>query len=100
MTLPVTFAEAALGGKVTVPTLDGPVTLKIPAGTESGRTMRVRGRGAPRDGGGFGDLLVTVQVTVPPKLTKTQKKLVEEFAAMDDSNPRAHLDEMLTGGSS
>lgn len=100
MTLPVTFAEAVLGGKVTVPTLDGPVTLKIPAGTESGRTMRVRGRGAPRDGGGFGDLLVTVQVTVPPKLTKTQKKLVEEFAAMDDSNPRAHLDEMLTGGSS
>lgn len=100
MTLPVTFAEAALGAKVTVPTLDGPVTLKVPAGTESGRTLRVRGRGAPKDGGGLGDLLVTIQVAVPAKLTKTQKKLVEEFAAMDDSTPRAHLDAMLNGDGS
>ncbi|HUG86725.1 MAG TPA: molecular chaperone DnaJ [Euzebya sp.] len=91
MTVPVTFAEAALGAKVTVPTPDGAVTVKIPAGTESGRTLRVRGRGAPKSGGGKGDLLVTVQVAVPQKLTKTQRKLVEEFAAMDDTDVRAHL---------
>lgn len=94
MTLPVTFAEAALGAKVRVPTLDGAVTLKIPAGTESGTTMRVRGRGA---GGGDGDLLVTIQVVVPRKLTRTQKKVVEELAALDDSDPRAYLDDLLAG---
>ncbi len=99
MTVPVTFAEAALGANITVPTVEGSVTLKVPAGTESGRTLRVRGRGAPRSGGkGHGDLLVTVQVAVPAKLTKTQQKLVEDFAAMDDSNPRAHLEGLLAGG--
>jgi molecular chaperone DnaJ len=91
LALPITFAEAALGAKVAVPTLDGPVTLKIPAGTESGTTFRVRGRGAPRPGGGTGDLLVTVQVAVPRKLTKTQKKLVEDLAHLDDSDVRADL---------
>lgn len=98
MTVPITFAEAALGAKVAVPTLDGVVTLKIPAGTDSGRTFRVRGRGAPRaGGGGQGDLLVTVQVAVPQKLSRTQKKLLEDFAAMDDSDVRAHLQTILAG---
>lgn len=91
MTVPVTFAEAALGAKISVPTPDGPVTVRIPAGTESGKTLRIRARGAPKSSGGKGDLLVTVQVAVPQKLTKTQRKLVEEFAAMDDNDPRAHL---------
>ncbi len=95
MVLPITFAEAALGGRVAVPTLDGTVTLKIPAGTESGKTFRVRGRGVPRSGGGAGDLLVTVQVVVPTKLTRTQKKLVEDFAAMDDTEPRARLEAVM-----
>ena len=99
MTVPITFAEAALGGRIQVPTMDGPVTLKIPAGTESGKTFRVRGRGAPKgSGGGLGDLLVTVQVVVPTKLTKTQKKLVEDFAQMDDSDPRAHLQDLMGAG--
>ena len=98
MTLPVTFAEAALGTKVTVPTFEGPVTLKIPAGTESGQTLRVRGRGVPAGKNRKGDLLVTVQVVVPSSLTRTQKKLVEEFAAMDDTDPRAHLQDMLAQG--
>ena len=83
---------------MTVPTLDGPVTLKIPPGTESGKTLRVRGRGAPRAGGGLGDLLVTIHVTVPQQLTKTQRRLVEELAAMDDSNPRAHLEALAAQG--
>jgi molecular chaperone DnaJ len=92
--VPITFAEAALGTKLKVPTLDGePVTLKIPAGTESGKTFRVKGRGAPMARGGRGDLLVTVDVTVPRKLTRTQKKVLEDFAATEDADSlRAHLD--------
>ena len=67
--LPVTFTEAALGANVEVPTLNGPVTLKIPAGTASGRTFRIRGKGAPKPKkGGHGDLLATVRVEVPAKL--------------------------------
>jgi molecular chaperone DnaJ len=95
--LPVTFAEAALGTKVRVPTLDDPVTVKIPAGTESGRTLRVRGRGAPRRrGGGHGDLLVTVEVMVPRKLTRTQRKLLEDFAATEDEAAvRTHIESHL-----
>lgn len=84
LALPIAFTEAALGANVRVPTLDGSVTLKIPAGTQAGRTFRVRGKGAPRaKGGGYGDLLVTVGVAVPEKLTKEQKELLEKFAATD-----------------
>jgi molecular chaperone DnaJ len=90
--LPVTFAEATMGTKITVPTLDQPVTLRVPAGTESGRTLRVRGRGAPRSRGGRGDLLVTVEVAIPRKLTRTQRKLLEDFAATENDQLRAHLD--------
>lgn len=95
--LPVTVGEAALGTKLTVPTLDGPVTLKIPGGTQSGKTLRVKGKGAPKPGGGRGDLLVTVDVTVPRKLTRTQRKLIEDFAATDDPSAlRAHLDRAVS----
>lgn len=95
--LPVTVGEAALGTKLTVPTLDGPVTLKIPAGTQSGKTLRVKGKGIPRSSGGRGDLLVTVDVAVPRKLTKTQRKIIEEFAATDDPSAlREHLDRVLS----
>lgn len=93
MTVPVTFAEAALGAEITVPTLGEPVTLKVPPGTQSGQTLRVRGKGTPEGG----DMLVTVQVAVPTKLTKTQRKMLEEFAATDSADVRAHLDEMLAG---
>ena len=94
--VPITFAEAALGARITVPTLDGTVTLKVPAGTESGKTFRVRGRGAPKAGGRNGDLLVTVDVAVPTKLTRTQRKLLEDFAATDHSDVRAHLDALVS----
>lgn len=90
--LPVTFTEAALGTKVSVPTLNGPVTLKIPAGTSSGRTFRVRKEGVRRDKGRPGDLLVTVQVTVPPKLPKEARKLLEKFRdRYETTNPRDNL---------
>jgi molecular chaperone DnaJ len=80
MTVPVTFAEAALGTTLQVPTLDGStVKVKVPSGTPSGRTLRVRGKGVvtPK---GKGDLLVTVQVAVPQKLSKAAKQAVEAFA--------------------
>src|SRR5207237_6384090 len=81
--LPVTFTEAALGANVEVPTLDGPVTLKVPAGTASGRTFRIRGRGAPRPKrGGNGDLLVTVRVEVPTKLSREQKELLRQLQSV------------------
>jgi len=90
LTVPITFSEAALGATVTVPTLESPVTLRIPAGTASGKTFRVRGRGAPVSGG-FGDLLVTVDVVVPTTLTDEQRAAIEAFAAATTDSPRKHL---------
>jgi molecular chaperone DnaJ len=96
MEVPLTFAEAALGTKLTVP-LPGPGdgetrTIKIPAGTATGRTFRIRGAGAPRSSGrGRGDLLVTVKVEVPQKLSRRQKQLIEELGALDDTAERDRL---------
>jgi molecular chaperone DnaJ len=89
--VPVTFPEAALGAHVQVPTMEGPVTLKVPAGTPSGKTFRVRGKGAPKRGGGHGDLLARVVVDVPRKLSKEQKKLVEQLSEATEASPRAGL---------
>jgi molecular chaperone DnaJ len=88
--VPVSFPEAALGADVAVPTLDGStVTVRIPAGTPTGRTFRVKGRGVPAPAGA-GDLLVTVEVAVPNRLTAAQRKVVEELAALTaDESPRA-----------
>lgn len=92
LTLPVTFAEAALGATVTVPTLEEPVTLKVPAGTTGGRRLRVRGRGFPSGGGGSrGDLLVTVEVAVPARLSPEARAALEAFAAAAPEDPRADL---------
>jgi molecular chaperone DnaJ len=77
----VSVTQAMLGTEIEVGTLDGPVTLKVPAGTQPGTTMRVRGRGVPAAGHhAAGDLLVTIAVAVPKKLTKEQKSLVEKLA--------------------
>jgi molecular chaperone DnaJ len=97
LTVPVTFAEAALGSTVRVPTLDGAVTLKVPAGTPSGRTMRVRGRGVPAKKGA-GDLLVTVEVAVPQKLSHEAREALEKFAAADDVDPRPQITAALHQG--
>ncbi|MHB8669692.1 MAG: molecular chaperone DnaJ [Acidimicrobiales bacterium] len=91
ISLPVTFAEAALGAKVTVPTLGEPVVLKIPPGTRSGRTFRARGRGVPSASGGPGDLLVTVDVAVPAKLNDEERIAVERLAAASTESPRRYL---------
>lgn len=80
-TATVTIPQAMLGTKIEVPTLDEPVTLKIPAGVQPGTTMRVKGRGVPAAGKHpAGDLLVTVQVEVPKKLSRSQRQAVEKLA--------------------
>ena len=91
LTLPITFTEAALGAQVKVPTLEAPVTLKIPAGTQNGKTFRVKGRGAPKRKGGSGDLLVTAQVVVPEKLNKKEREMLEQFAEEHRDDPRSDL---------
>jgi molecular chaperone DnaJ len=91
--LPLTFPEAALGSTVRVPTLDGPVTLRIPPGTSSGKTFRVKGRGVPGRGRkAVGDLMVTTEVAVPKELTDEQRAAVEQFASVSDDEPRRHLE--------
>ncbi|HEV2368737.1 MAG TPA: DnaJ C-terminal domain-containing protein, partial [Acidimicrobiales bacterium] len=90
ITGPVTFSEATLGAEVKVPTLTTPVKLKVPAGTPNGRTFRVKGRGVPASKGA-GDLLATVEVAVPKKLSHQQREAVEALARATDDSPRAHL---------
>ncbi len=90
LTAPITFPEATLGATITVPSLDKPVTLKIPPGTRSGRTFRVRGRGL-HHGSEQGDLLVTVEVAVPAHLSDAEREAVQALAAASDRSPRAHL---------
>lgn len=94
MTVPVTFTEATLGADVSVPTLEGPVTLRVPPGTSSGRTFRVKGKGFPTKEGA-GDLLVTVEVDVPKELTAEQRAALESYAALAAHDPRQHLKEAV-----
>ncbi len=89
--LPVTFPELALGAEVPVPTLNGSVKLRIPAGTAPGRTFRVRGKGAPKPRGGTGDLLVTVRVDVPSKLSKEEKEALAKLRELQKESPRKKL---------
>ena len=93
LTVPVSFSEAALGTRIAVPTFEGePVTLRLPAGTPSGRTLRVRGRGVKTDHR-TGDLLVTVEVVVPKKLNTAQRRALESFEAATKGPPlREHLE--------
>ena len=92
VTVPVTFAEAALGAEISVPTLDGaPVRLKIPAGTPNGRTLRVRGRGV-KGGAVDGDLLATIEVQVPRHLSEEAKEALAVYSLKaGGGDPRAHL---------
>ena len=93
VTVPVTFAEAALGAQIAVPTFDGStVTVKLPPGTPSGRVLRVKGRGVVRKDGSSGDLLVNVSIAVPQKLDGAAREAVEAYAAATaDDDPRAGL---------
>jgi molecular chaperone DnaJ len=89
--VPVTFPEAALGAQVKVPTLDGPVTVKVAPGTASGKTLRVRGRGIQPATGDPGDLMVTFEVVMPTHLTDEQRAAIEALAETLPGNPREEL---------
>jgi molecular chaperone DnaJ len=82
--VPITFAQAALGSEVTVQTLDGQQQLKIPAGTQTGSVFRLKGQGVPVLGGrGRGDLFVSVTVVTPTTLTREQRRLLEQLSEVE-----------------
>jgi len=93
VTVPVTYAEAVLGAEVRVPTLEGMVKVKIPPGTPSGRLLRVRGRGVPKRDGHQGDLLVTVEIVLPEKLSDEAREALETFASLTPPARRDHLED-------
>ncbi len=87
--LPVSFVDAMLGATVEIPTLTNPISLKIPPGTQSGQSFRVKGRGFPRTGrGGAGDMLIRIQIDTPSSLSGQQKELVEKLASQIGSTPQ------------
>ena len=88
--VPMTFSEATLGADITVPSLDGTVTLRIPPGTPSGKTFRVIGRGV-KAGTSQGDLLVSVNVAIPSEVTEDQREAIEALARATPESPREHL---------
>lgn len=93
LSVPISYTEAVLGTKLQVPDLEGnPVTFKIPKGTPSGKTFRIPGRGVQRPGQRKqGDLLVTVQVEIPPKVSRETKKILEQLSSLESENLREHL---------
>ena len=87
--VPVTYPEAALGATVEVPTTDGAISLKVPAGSQDGKLLRVRGRGVPKlKGSGRGDLLARVRVKVPSKVSKAEREALEQLQKVSRDNPR------------
>ena len=96
LNVPVSFAELALGTTLTVPTLEGKVTLKVPPGTASGRILRAKGKGIEKRDGKVGDLLITLQVAVPNNMDAQAKEALEAYAAATaQHDPRAELNALL-----
>ena len=95
--IPVNFTTLALGGEIQVPTLDAVESVKVPEGTQTGTTLRLRGKGMPEvNGRGRGDLFATVQVQTPKKLTREQRHLLDQLAKAlpkDQFAPRSRRDE-------
>ncbi|MEU4442773.1 molecular chaperone DnaJ [Actinosynnema sp. NPDC050801] len=96
VTVPVTFPELALGTTLTVPTLEGKVTLKVPAGTASGRVLRAKGKGIAKRDGQVGDLLITLNVAVPNNMDAAAREALENYAsATAKHDPRAELNALV-----
>ena len=91
VTLPIAVHEAALGARVDVPTLHGPTRLRIPAGTASGTRLLVRGRGVGSGDGAAGDLIVDIQIVLPPDLDDASRELLREFGRLNGADVRRHL---------
>jgi curved DNA-binding protein len=89
VTVPVSLGEAVLGGKVDVPTLSGLITLTVPAGTSSGKRLRIRGQGLPNPGGGQGDLFAEVKIVLPHQIDDVSKELIRQFMQRNPYDPRA-----------
>ena len=90
--VPVTYAEAVLGADVQVPTPDGPISLKVPPGSQDRKLLRVRGRGAPKlNASGRGDLLARLRISIPTKLTKAEREAIENLHRVSRENPRERL---------
>lgn len=81
--VPVTYTTAALGGEIRVPTLRSKVTMKIPPGTQSGQTFRLAGQGISRLGGGRGDLMAKIKITVPRQMKPEEKRLLTQLAELE-----------------
>ena len=92
LTVPISIAEAVLGADLRVPTLDGPVTLRVPPGTPSGRKLRARGKGVARKDGTSGDLIVTVEMQVPDGVTGEARDALERFAKLTPPAGRERLE--------
>ncbi|MGB9602954.1 MAG: DnaJ C-terminal domain-containing protein, partial [Limisphaerales bacterium] len=94
--VPISFAQAALGGEVEVPTLTGKTHIRIPPGTQPGTVFKIKGKGLQNPHGyGTGDLLVKVNVEVPTHLTSAQRAKLEEFAKLCDSNTHPRVQKWL-----
>jgi molecular chaperone DnaJ len=93
VTVPVAIHEAGLGAKIEVPTLDGPITVRVPPGTAAGTRLRVRGRGVPSldNPEMAGDLMVEIQIVLPPVQDERSRALLREFARLNPVDVRAHL---------
>lgn len=89
--LPVSFGEAALGAKIDVPTPNGSVTLSIPAGSSSGKRLRLKGQGVPQKGGSAGDLIVTLQIQLPEQMDDASRELAKQFDERNPITPRSGL---------
>jgi len=91
ITVPIAIHEAALGAKIEVPSLDGPVRLRVPPGTQSGQRFRIRERGVPTRDGRRGDLVIEVRLTLPKVLDERSKELLREFGKLNGDDVRKNL---------
>jgi len=96
--VPVTVSEAALGARIEVPTIDGMAQVKLPAGIDSGRKLRLRGKGIVTPGGARGDQYVVVRVVLPRRLNSRQKEALAAIEEAYEESPRAALLRAAAGG--